>query len=493
MISKTTKICYNIHVKMYFKGIDHMSYDMYVVLYLLYGFIFIVMGLQALKEYRKASSAFPVIDALFYLGLFGIAHGLSEWFTLLRFAQVFENQRIWLFYTGSILKAFSFISLFQFGFIIILEPLWRKKTLIILSGYFVVFIMVFTYYTITRTFDYLYNNPTFLIISLRYLMALPASLFSAITLIYQAIKVRNLNSVWIRSYTFLAVAFVFYGILDGLFVKRNDFFPASTLYSAWFLETLGIPIQIFKIIAGVLFYISIHMVLKSFSWEKQNKWEQLTLYNSTHMNHNQVNAILHDKLIQSLYVNGLSLEAKLHDINDVSLKKTIETSISSLNQDINLIRKLISQSIDSDISIETFSKNIQQLVESLSSSASVHISYSNLLVKQGLLSIETQYNDAICDVVKELLINAVKHAKATKITCTIYQEYDYLKIIVKDNGIGFDENKILENKSQGLNNIKNLANKLDGAVKIFSKTKLFLHKNTVICVLIPIKRLYKFL
>jgi len=39
---------------------------------------------------------------------------------------------------------------------------------------------------------------------------------------------------------------------------------------------------------------------------------------------------------------------------------------------------------------------------------------------------------------RELLHNVVKHARATRVTVSISREEDFVRIVISDNGIGFD-------------------------------------------------------
>jgi signal transduction histidine kinase len=65
-------------------------------------------------------------------------------------------------------------------------------------------------------------------------------------------------------------------------------------------------------------------------------------------------------------------------------------------------------------------------------------------------------------IVQELIANALKHAKASQINVQINQIDEVLGIIIEDNGIGFDLQKV--KKGIGLRSIEERCRKLDGTI-----------------------------
>jgi two-component system, NarL family, sensor kinase len=75
-------------------------------------------------------------------------------------------------------------------------------------------------------------------------------------------------------------------------------------------------------------------------------------------------------------------------------------------------------------------------------------------------------------IIQEALNNIIKYAKASIITIRIELNDTDLKISINDNGVGFDIEKIYENKTvgkmSGLKNMKQRAEILSGKLNIFS-------------------------
>ena len=81
---------------------------------------------------------------------------------------------------------------------------------------------------------------------------------------------------------------------------------------------------------------------------------------------------------------------------------------------------------------------------------------------------------ALYRIIKEILVNAVKHAEATTITINIENTTDTFKLFVKDDGKGFDVETT--QKDAGLRNIKDRTLILGGKVYISSE----MHSGTTI-------------
>jgi len=83
-------------------------------------------------------------------------------------------------------------------------------------------------------------------------------------------------------------------------------------------------------------------------------------------------------------------------------------------------------------------------------------------------------------IIQEALTNIKKHAKASKVNINFTSQPNQLSIIIIDNGIGFNPNKI--KLGLGLKNIKERAETLEAIIKIQSKVQ----QGTKIEIQIPI-------
>lgn len=465
-----------------------MSTDLLVLLYLLYGFTFILMGVYAIKEYRKAYSVFPVVNALFYLGLFGIMHGISEWLTMFRHAGAFLEYSVALFYVGRILKAISFLALIQFGMVLILRPSWRRVSAIILTLYFILFVGYLTHIMVSLGMDHLYNNPLFLTVTLRYFMALPGAIISMIVLFYQGVKVRSLDLIWMRYYFYLGTVIFIYGLLDGLFVRQADFFPANVLYGQWFYNTLNIPIQSLKIVIGALIFMGVHFIVKSFTWEKERKWTTLKKHQRNQSDQTLFYQKVHDDLIQNLFISGLKLDSLKHESSEPHTKKELSQAARIIDGTIETLRDFLRDSYEKGLSLEAFEDTIQTFIHKIETTAPFTIHYHNYLDHQGLHNLDSALLEDMVYILQELLMNALKHAEATRVNIVMYQEIQCVKILVSDDGKGFNKATLNTSEKMGLHLIHSRIEARGGAVKIYTRQKRFwLKSGTTVSALIPLE------
>lgn len=91
----------------------------------------------------------------------------------------------------------------------------------------------------------------------------------------------------------------------------------------------------------------------------------------------------------------------------------------------------------------------------------------------------------ICNALSELLLNVKKHSKAEKTEIDINQKENCLILIVKDNGIGFEDSLYNEGKQKigyGLSSIIEKVNQFNGTCEI----KSVLNTGTEIKILLPL-------
>jgi signal transduction histidine kinase len=81
------------------------------------------------------------------------------------------------------------------------------------------------------------------------------------------------------------------------------------------------------------------------------------------------------------------------------------------------------------------------------------------------------YRVILFRIIKEMLNNTIKHAKATEANFNIFYDRDEaeIKVILSDNGKGFDDKKMkVENRGVGLNNVEIRVGYLKGKLEIRS-------------------------
>lgn len=85
------------------------------------------------------------------------------------------------------------------------------------------------------------------------------------------------------------------------------------------------------------------------------------------------------------------------------------------------------------------------------------------------------------DLYKNLLVNVIKHANASTLFVNILKQKNGIKVLIRDNGNGFDIDDTITLNSLGLKTMTERINILKGQLSIKSKK----NKGTAILVQIP--------
>ncbi|WP_343089470.1 sensor histidine kinase, partial [Methanocalculus natronophilus] len=120
--------------------------------------------------------------------------------------------------------------------------------------------------------------------------------------------------------------------------------------------------------------------------------------------------------------------------------------------------------------------------------ATFKLDYQNHLSLQGLRNIDAHVLEEMYYIIKEALMNALKHANASKVSVILYQELECIKLIITDNGKGFDLKKNRSVQHLGLKSMDKSAENLGGTLKVYSKEKSSWFKSgTTINAFIPLE------
>ncbi|MCM4163478.1 hypothetical protein DHC50_07690 [Arenibacter sp. A80] len=187
---------------------------------------------------------------------------------------------------------------------------------------------------------------------------------------------------------------------------------------------------------------------------------------------------LHDGILGQmlgirLILTGLNNKT---DSDSVLKRSELLKKLQGLEEEIRTISHELSRA--SQEKIHNFIISIEELVKTIQDSSKMkcHFKYDHNIDWDQLKG-DIKIN--IYRIVQESLQNCIKHAKATKVDLLFESENGHLKIIVLDNGIGFDQKK--GKKGIGLKNINSRLEKLNGTYGIHSK----IGQGTKVIVTIP--------
>ena len=270
-----------------------------IIVLSVYGQVFFVMGLAVALQSRRRSQL-PLARPLGWLAAFGILHGLMEWGYLFVPIQAgFLPQPVIeaLLLLQLVMKPISFALLFQFGVELLLSTRNAPDDARLLGGHpwlrwvpsasVLLWVVATLSLSATLPADFMPDRGPWLRageigpaladvgaplsvgdVVARLMIALPASLVVAVGLRHTT---RLLGPVAGRGVTTAlgaaSIAFVIYGVLAGLVPLPAPFPPASLLNGRIVLETLGVPIEVFRSLTGLAIALAVIRSLELFEQE----------------------------------------------------------------------------------------------------------------------------------------------------------------------------------------------------------------------------------
>lgn len=108
---------------------------------------------------------------------------------------------------------------------------------------------------------------------------------------------------------------------------------------------------------------------------------------------------------------------------------------------------------------------LQELVDTINNTKQIKI---ELLTHKINDRLETKVEINIYRIVQELISNALKHSKASKLSIQLNRFGDIIHILVEDNGVGFKESNAREKNGMGLSGIETRVNAMNGTINIDS-------------------------
>ena len=148
------------------------------------------------------------------------------------------------------------------------------------------------------------------------------------------------------------------------------------------------------------------------------------------------------------------LATKLID-KDPEAAKNEMIAVNELSRDaLNKVRVIID-----DLKVQSFEEEVTS-VERVLHDANLNFEFHN---KSAAQSLNPAKQSILSMILKEAINNVIKHAQATKVTGELTESQETLTMIICDNGVGIDTNKVPQLKS-----ISNRVKLLNGSLTVKS-------------------------
>ena len=179
---------------------------------------------------------------------------------------------------------------------------------------------------------------------------------------------------------------------------------------------------------------------------------------------------LHDGLGATLSGINMYINAVLSENTEEQVKEELLLKVQTLIRLVsNDLREVAHNIRPHELSYLGLSASIENLIRRITIPEQIKVLTDFADFK---INLDSDTELILYRVITELINNTIKHSGAVKIYIKIENSMDFVFIEYKDNGIGFDYEKIMSStnkQNMGLQNIKNRLKAVNGTVEFISK------------------------
>ena len=192
--------------------------------------------------------------------------------------------------------------------------------------------------------------------------------------------------------------------------------------------------------------------------------EQLRMVADTERERQRIAMDLHDGIIQSIYAAALQLEAAVEDVREApdAAVAGIDRTIDQLNDTIRDIRSYIL-----DLRPARYGGDlVVSLEEMLAEFRANSLIETSVDIVPHLPPLTDSQESAIFHVAQEALNNARKHSRASRLSLSLRSVDGLIRLVIRDNGAGFDPTVEVPQDHRGLRNMLDRAGSAAGAFRV---------------------------
>ncbi|MGH2446006.1 MAG: sensor histidine kinase [Candidatus Limnocylindria bacterium] len=475
-----------------------------IIVLSVYGQVFFVMGLAIALQGRQRSEL-PLARSLPWLAGFGIVHGLMAWGYLFVPIQAgFLPQPVveTLLLLQLTMKPISFALLFQFGVELLVStrdptddppriagqpwPRLVPAAALVLWGIGTAAVSSTVAAGFTpSTGPWLRSDeigPALAGVGAplavgdvlaRAMLALPGSLVVAVGLRRTTRLLGPMAGRGVATALAAAsVAFVVYAVVAGLVPLAAPFPPASFLNGGTVLETLGVPIEVFRSLTGLAIALAIIRSLELFERETDRVLADARRRELLLRERERIGRDLHDGIIQSIYAAGLHLEQAATEVGPESAsRERIGTVMAELNRITGDIRSTIFDLRSGGLE----ARDAEAIVLAVADELQAHSLVRLRVDVEGLFRprLSPEQAEHLRHIVTEAFSNVLRHAHAGAVEVRMACTQRRFTLEIRDDGQGFaavaQPSRGRRGQAQGLSNIRRRAELLDADLRVESE------------------------
>lgn len=233
------------------------------------------------------------------------------------------------------------------------------------------------------------------------------------------------------------------------------------------------------VITSLAFAIGVFMIQKIFKYMKKvedsrrltEKMFLNTIIQTEEKERKRFAKDLHDGLGPLLSSVKMSVSSLAQMKQDEASREIIENTELVINEAIKSIKEISDNLSPHVLSNFGLVRALSNFINKINIAKTIRINLDTELKDERFDSnVEVVLYRVLC----ELINNTIKHANAKKINISLSAEGEYLTIVYKDDGKGFDVGKIIEQQGgngMGFSNIYSRINSLKGEINIESENK----------------------
>jgi signal transduction histidine kinase len=194
---------------------------------------------------------------------------------------------------------------------------------------------------------------------------------------------------------------------------------------------------------------------------KQQQLAVVSILDAEEKERKRIAAELHDGVGQTMTAAWLNMQSALNDnSNEENKKQVFENALKLLDESCKEIR-VVSHNMMPNVLLQ---KGLVNAVKDFLSQ--INKQGLNINIESDGLNktIPAHVEAVLYRVIQESVNNVIKHANATQLFITLYNETDGIDVMIEDNGKGFDRKNIKSN-GIGLQNIESRIKYLKGQIE----------------------------
>jgi signal transduction histidine kinase len=237
------------------------------------------------------------------------------------------------------------------------------------------------------------------------------------------------------------------------------------------LETLGIPVEVLRSIAGLVIAVAVIRSLELFEIETDRILAEARRRELLLRERERIGRDLHDGVIQAIYAAGLHLEQASADV-DAEARGRIATVMGELNRITGDIRSTIFDLRSGELE----ARDAEAIVLAVADELQAHTLVELEVGTEGLFRprLTPDQADHLRRIVTEAFSNILRHARASRVSVRMVCTRRRFRLEIHDDGSGFDPAAVApggggrRGRAQGLPNIRRRAELLEAELEVES-------------------------